>query len=78
MQITADRYGLHGEIVGLYYIAAGHLSSPYLKETTMFSPILDTAIIATELPGAMTGNDRERFPAALTAMILLVEFYMRT
>jgi len=44
---------------------------------SMLSPILDTAIIAAELPGAMTGNDRERFPAALATMILLVEFYMR-
>ena len=43
----------------------------------MFSPILDTAIIAAELPGTVTGNDRERFPATLAAMILFIEFYMR-
>jgi len=58
-------------------IAAGHLSSPSFKEVPMFSPILDTAIIAAELPGTVTGNDRERFPATLAAMILFIEFYMR-
>ncbi|HPJ03871.1 MAG TPA: hypothetical protein PKU80_13675 [Candidatus Limiplasma sp.] len=76
MQIMADRYGLHGEIVGLHYFAAEYLSSPHFKEAPLFSPKLDTAVITAELPRTMAGNDRERFPAALAAMIPLVELYM--